>query len=237
MINLLAHEAQLIQTIHHGQEIDKLSMGDMSEGHQFWFSTKGIMHYFTRLIIITFFPRSFVCTELVAYMKARRKGSVSTGSQCTREVHLEAKCCLMVSSWCTSSQSIRGGSGEHLSWIHRRFVPPQSPCQSDMFWHSTDILPVVPQATSEDSLQHRFEVDVWASVHVSVCVYRKTKMTAHLFLAQYTGCCGCVAAALCPGQAARSSTMECTGIALAVLSDPHPLAPTSAGAAYKNPGW
>lgn len=119
-------------------------MCDVSEGHQFWFSIKGIPHYFICLMIATFFPVSFVCTELMAYTE-RRKGSVSTGSRRTREVHLEAKCCLMVSSWCTSAQSIRGGSGEHLSWIHRRFVPPQSPCQSNMFWHGTDILPVVPQ--------------------------------------------------------------------------------------------
>lgn len=210
----------------------------MSEGRQFWFSIKGIMHYFIRLIIITFFPVSFVRTELVAYMKAR-KGSVSTGSQCTREVHLEAKCCLMVSSWCTSSQSIRGGSREHLSWIHRRFVPPQSPCQSDVFWHSTDILPVVPQPP----LKTRSSTGLrWMCEHQSMCLClyvstEKTKMTAHLFLVQYTGFCGCVATALCLGQAARSSTMECTGIALAVLSDPHPLAPTSVGEAYKNPRW
>lgn len=40
----------------------------------------------------------------------------------------------MASSWCTSSQAFGAGCGEHLSWA-------QTPCQSNTFWHVTDISP------------------------------------------------------------------------------------------------
>lgn len=51
----------------------------------------------------------------------------SAGSQSSGEVRLKAKCWLTASSWCTLTQA---SCGEHLSQVHRYFVPPQSTCQS-----------------------------------------------------------------------------------------------------------
>lgn len=103
------------------------------------------------------------------------------------------------------------------------FCSTQSPCQSIMYWHVSDITSGYT-TTSEDSLQHWFGGGCasisWARTSTSLCVYRKTEMTAHLFLVQHTKFCCCVVPALYLGQAAGPSTTKCTGIALAVLSDP-----------------
>lgn len=107
------------------------------------------------------------------------------------------------------------------------FCSTQSPRQSIMYWHVTDILPVVTRPPLKTHSSTGLGRGGCASI-VSACastflrVYRKSEMTAYLFLVQDTKFCCCVVAALYLGQAPGSSTMEYTGIAPAVLSDPPP---------------
>lgn len=139
----------------------------------------------------------------------------------------------MASSCCTSTQTISASCGEHLPWIHRHFVQPQSLCQSCMFWHVIDY---------HQWLLTFACTDLGCTTSTTTCVYNCMCLcdsgddATSIFSPVHRVLPLCYAALFLGEAGGSSSAAESSGIAPALLPDPDPPAPTSVGETYKIPG-
>lgn len=145
----------------------------------------------------------------------------------------------MVSSCCTSTQTISASWGEHLPWIHRHFAPRQWPCQSFTFWYVTDYrhwlrLPFKTCACTDFSCGHKHEC-MHLQLYMSMGKWWGGDSTS-IFSPVHWVLHPCYAALFLWEAVVLSWAAERSGIAPALLPDPGPPAPTSVGETYMLPG-
>lgn len=145
----------------------------------------------------------------------------------------------MASSCCTSTKTIWGGCGEHLSRATQALCTAAVPLSLKHVLAYHRLSPEVAIA-SEDVRSHCCGVLVRARARAStfVCVCGKAGLTPRLFLAWYTEFCLCVML-LCswdrrPGHPQQQSTGITPAPYCSLTSAPP--APTSVGETYKIPG-